>query len=255
MDKQITPLFSIVTVTYNAADTILLTLDSVGEQTFTDYEHLIIDGDSQDRTLDLVKNHSNPRISYISEKDCGIYDAMNKGLSMAKGKYVIFLNAGDRFPTPCTLQHYTDKIEANDYPGIVYGQTRLVNLKGEYVGERHLKAPEILTLDSFKNGMVVCHQAMAVNLKIALLFNLKYKYSADYEWTILCLQHSRKNVYMHETTVDYLCEGTTTAHHKESLLERMRIMCTYFGTLPSLFRHIKFAVRYLIRRPTAKTIQ
>lgn len=255
MNNRDQPLFSIITVTYNAADTILPTLESVGRQTFCDYEHLIIDGESSDDTTGIVKRHPNPRISLLSEKDCGIYDAMNKGLSMSTGQYLIFLNAGDRFPTPDTLRHYADKIHENDYPGIVYGQTRLVDIAGNYIGERHLRAPESLTLDSFKNGMVVCHQAMAVNCKVALLFNLKYKYSADYEWVIVCLQHSRKNVYLPEVTVDYLCEGTTTAHHKESLRERMRIMCTYYGTVPTLLRHIKFAARYLKRRTKAKNIQ
>lgn len=253
--NESTPLFSIITVTYNAADTVGPTLDSVSKQTFGDYEHLLIDGLSSDETINIIKRHSNPRIHLLSEKDCGIYDAMNKGLSIATGQYVIFLNAGDRFPNPDTLQHYAEKIHDNDYPGIVYGQTRLIDCKGEYVGERHLKAPEHLTLDSFKNGMVVCHQAMAVNTKIALLFNLKYKYSADYEWAIVCLQHSRKNIYLPEVTADYLYEGTTTVHHKESLYERMRIMCTYYGILPTILRHIKFAVRYLLRSRNTKSIQ
>ncbi|MDE6692008.1 MAG: glycosyltransferase [Muribaculaceae bacterium] len=249
------PLFSIITVTYNAAATINATLDSVREQTFEDYEHLIIDGASADSTVEIVNSYNNAKTVVISEKDDGIYDAMNKGLSIAKGEYLIFMNAGDRFPDPRTLSHYASAITENDYPGIVYGQTRLVDINGNYVGERHLKAPERLTLDSFKNGMVVCHQAMAVNHKIALLFNRKYKYSSDYEWVIVCLQHSRKNVYLKENTVDYLCEGATTTHHKDSLYERYCIMCTYYGTIPTLLRHIKFAFRYLIRRRNAKTIQ
>lgn len=249
------PFFSIITVAYNAADTIGNTLDSVGEQIFDDYEHIIIDGDSTDSTIDIVRSHPNRRIISISEKDHGIYDAMNKGLTMAKGEYIIFMNAGDRFPTPLILKHYADTIKDNDYPGIVYGQTRLVDINGNYVGERHLRAPEKLTLDSFKNGMMVCHQAMTVNHKLALLFNLKYKYSADYEWVIVCLQHSRKNVYIDEVTCDYLSEGTTTTHHKESLVERMKIMFTYYGVIPTLFRHIKFALRYMRRRKNAKTIQ
>lgn len=249
------PLFSIITVSYNAYDTIGVTLDSVGEQTYGEYEHIIIDGASTDSTPDIVREHQNPHIFFLSEKDEGIYDAMNKGVSMAKGEYLIFLNAGDKFPTPHTLSHYAQSIIENGYPGIVYGQTRLVDIHGSYVGERHLTAPTSLTLDSFKNGMVVCHQAMAVNKKIAMLFNLKYRYSADYEWVIVCLQHSRKNVYLPEVTVDYLSEGTTTAHHKESLYERMCIMCTYYGTLPTMLRHLKFALRYLLRRKKAKTIQ
>lgn len=255
MSDTSSPLFSIITVTYNAANTIKSTLDSVGEQTYDNYEHLIIDGESTDDTISIIKQNSNPKIFLVSEKDNGIYDAMNKGLSIASGQYIIFLNAGDRFPNHDILQHYAEKIYENNFPGIVYGQTRLVDLNGKYVGERHLKAPDRLTLDSFKNGMVVCHQAMAVNSKIALLFNLKYKYSSDYEWVIVCLQHSKNNIYLPEPTADYLYEGTTTTHHKESLYERMRIMCTYYGTIPTILRHIKFAVRYLLRRRKSKTVQ
>lgn len=255
MKSPCSPLFSIITVVYNAADTIEATLNSVGEQTCQEYEHIIIDGSSTDSTLYIISHHSNPRQKLFSEKDEGIYDAMNKGMTIANGEYFIFLNAGDKFPTPDTLLHYSEAIKANDYPGIVYGQTRLIDTHGRYVGERHLRAPETLTLDSFKNGMVVCHQAMAVNHNIALLFNLKYKYSADYEWAILCLQHSRNNVYLHEATADYLYEGTTSRHHKDSLHERFLIMCIYYGTIPTFFRHLKFAARYLLRRRKSKTIQ
>lgn len=249
------PLFSIITVAYNAAGTIEATIDSVDRQTCIDYEHIIIDGASTDSTIDIIKHHSGSRRYYISEKDEGIYDAMNKGISIAKGEYFIFLNAGDRFPNPDTLLHYSEVIKANYYPGIVYGQTHLIDLDGNYIGERHLRAPETLTLDSFKDGMVVCHQAMAVNHNIALLFNLEYKYSSDYEWAIVCLQHSRKNIYINEVTVDYLYEGTTTRHHKDSLYERFRIMSIYYGTIPTLFRHIKFALRYLLRRRKSKSVQ
>lgn len=255
MQSARSPLFSIITVAYNAASTINATLDSVYGQTFENYEHLIIDGASTDSTVDIVDTYNNPKSVVISEKDDGIYDAMNKGMSIAKGEYLIFLNAGDRFPESHTLAHYASAIIENDYPGIVYGQTRLVDIHGNYVGERHLKAPENLTLDSFKNGMMVCHQAMAVNHKIALLFNRKYNYSSDYEWAIVCLQHSRKNIYLDEYTVDYLCEGATTTHHKESLHERFCIMCTYYGVVPTLLRHIKFGFRYLMRRRRARTIQ
>lgn len=255
MKSPKSPLFSIITVTFNAGATIKATLESVNGQTFDDYEHLIIDGESTDCTMDIVNSYRNSKSVVISEKDDGIYDAMNKGLSIAKGEYFIFLNSGDRFPDSETLAHYASGINANDLPGIIYGQTRLVDIHGNYVGERHLRAPEKLTLDSFKNGMVVCHQAMAVNNKIALLFNRKYKYSSDYEWVIVCLQHSKKNVYLNEITVDYLCEGATTSHHKESLYERFCIMSTYYGVFPTIFRHVKFAFRYLLRRKNAKTIQ
>lgn len=249
------PLFSIITVTYNAESTIGRTLDSVDSQSCTLYEHLIIDGESTDGTSDIVKAHPNPNRHLISGRDNGIYDAMNKGISAAQGHYLIFLNSGDTLHSPATLQRYADKIMDNDYPGIVYGQTRLVDINGNYIGERHLRAPEKLTPDSFKDGMSVCHQAMAVYSKLVAPYNLRYKYSADYEWAIVCLRRSKRNVYIPDVTIDYLSEGATTKHHKESLLERFKIMCIYFGTWPTILRHLKFAIRYLSRRSKAGNIQ
>lgn len=255
MDNTNQPIFSIITPTYNAAHTIKRTLDSVASQTCNLYEHLIIDGKSTDDTVNIVRKYNKSNVFFVSEKDQGIYDAMNKGICMAKGKYLIFLNSGDKFHTIDTLQHYADAIRDNGNPGIVYGQTCIVDDNGNFVGKRHLEAPDVLTLNSFKDGMVVCHQAMAVYHKIAVLYNLTYKYSADYEWTIICLQHSKHNVGLNEVTIDYLYEGVTTAHHKESLKERFKIMCTYYGTIPTVFRHLKFACRYLIRRRHAGNVQ
>lgn len=248
-------LFSIITVTYNAEDTISATLGSVASQTCDLYEHLIIDGASTDRTLEIVRNFDNPGIRLESEPDHGIYDAMNKGISLAKGEYLIFLNSGDRFHSPDILQLYADTIHENDYPGIVYGQTDLVDAQGKYLGPRHLTAPPALTLQDMKKGMVVCHQAMAVYYRIINDYNIHYRYSADYEWVIMCLMHSKHNIYIDRTVVDYLYEGTTTRHHKESLLERYSIMCRYFGTLPTIARHLSFALRYIGRRKNSANIQ
>ena len=156
------PLFSIITVSYNAEKTIPATLKSVSEQTCRLFEYIVIDGASGDNTVGIVNKSGIDNLILISEPDRGIYDAMNKGLGIAKGDYVIFLNAGDSFHSPHTLEIIANAAMDNDYPGIVYGQTQLVNSQRERVGDRHLKAPEILTLDSFKNGMVVCHQAFVV---------------------------------------------------------------------------------------------
>ncbi len=249
------PLFSIITVTYNAAGTIRATLESVDAQTCGLYEHIIMDGCSSDQTLDIVASAHNPRRRTISRPDDGIYDAMNHAISEAKGDYLIFLNSGDRFHAPDILDKYADAIMDNDYPGIVYGRTVIVDSDGRFLGKRHLEAPEVLTRESFANGMVVCHQSMAVLRRIAPFYNTHYRYSADYEWAIICLQHSRQNVYLAETVTDYLNEGTTTAHFRESLLERFRIMSTYYGFFPTLLRHIRFAWRYLRRRRSSANIQ
>lgn len=249
-----TPLFSIITVAWNAEDTILPTLESIGRQTFTDYEYIVIDGASTDRTVDLVKKASIPGTTILSEPDNGIYDAMNKGLEMAHGEYVIFLNAGDSFHAPDTLRTLAGLVEDNERPGILYGQTDIVGADRRRKADRHLIAPEHLNLQSFAEGMVVCHQAFVPLRRITPMYNTDYRFSADYEWCIICLQHSRNNVYAGTTLVDYLDEGMTTANRRKSLIERFKIMCRYYGVLPTVARHLKFIPRYLRRRHLEKSV-
>lgn len=242
------PLFSIITVSYNAASTIPATLASVREQTCRLYEYILIDGASADNTVKLASESGIEPMTIISEKDKGIYDAMNKGLGIATGDYVIFLNAGDSFHSAHTLQLIADAIMDNDYPGIVYGQTQIVDSSRKRIGDRHLTAPADLTLDSFKNGMVVCHQAFIVLRKLVDNYDTRYRFSADYEWCIRCLQRSQRNCYIDRILIDYLSEGVTTANHRASLLERFRIMSHYFGFFPTLFRHVGFFIRNLRRK-------
>lgn len=240
-------LFSIITVTYNAADTIEPTLKSVAAQTCTDYEHIIIDGASRDDTLAICRRYARPQLRVHSEPDSGIYDAMNRGLEKARGEYVIFMNAGDTFHAEDTLAMYA---AASGEADIIYGQTVLVKGAAERVpaGPRHLTAPAVLTAESFRNGMLVCHQAMAVRRAIAPMYDLTYRLSADFDWVIRCLQRSRMNRYIDAVVADYLDEGATTRNHRASLKERYRIMCRYYGTVPTAARHVKFALRNIARK-------
>lgn len=242
------PLISIITVTYNAEKTLPATIDSVDRQSMTDFEHLIIDGASKDSTADIARRACADRRMVFSEPDKGLYDAMNKGISKARGQYLIFLNAGDSFHTSDTLQIIADTIRNNSYPGIVYGQTQLVDADRRRIADRHLTAPENLTYRDFRKGMLVCHQAFVVNSRLVPMFDLQYRYSADYDWCIKCLQHSRKNICIPQIIIDYLSEGLTTGNHRASLIERFRIMCYYYGTIPTIIRHIGFIPRYLSNR-------
>ena len=138
------PLFSIITITFNAAGTLPATLRSVERQTFTDYEYLIVDGASTDGTI-AIAQHSAAVSSVTSEPDKGLYDAMNKGLRKARGCYLVFLNAGDAFHEPDTLQKIADSIEKTD-PDIVYGETALVDSERRFISMRRLQAPERLSV-------------------------------------------------------------------------------------------------------------
>ena len=242
------PLFSIITVTYNAASTLPATLASVKEQSCKLYEYIVMDGVSKDNTVQLATDANIPNARIFSSPDKGLYDAMNKAIDIATGEYLIFLNAGDAFHSPDTLQKIADVIMNHDFPGIVYGQTQLVNANRQRIGDRHLSAPEELTLKIFAEGMLVCHQAFIALRRITGHYDLRYRFSADYEWCIRCLQHSRNNVYIPHTIIDYLSEGLTTANRKASLKERFKIMCYYYGTIPTVLRHLKFIPRFLKQR-------
>ena len=253
-EKPPTPLFSIITVTYNAEKELPATLRSVRQQTFDSLEHLIVDGASSDGTLRIANSGAPGWQRIVSSPDKGLYDAMNRGLDMASGEYGIFLNAGDAFHSPHTLKLLADAIIDNDFPGVVYGQTDLVDAERRKVASRHLTAPPDLTYDSFKEGMVVCHQAFVVLRRIAGHFDLRYRFSADYEWCVRVLQHSRSNCYVDEVLVDYLMEGMTTRNRRASLVERFRIMCYYYGTIPTIRRHFGFIGRFLRRRRLEKRL-
>ncbi len=147
------PLISIITITFNAAGTLPITLKSIAEQTFADFEHLVVDGASTDDTILIARRMGRPGVRIVSEPDKGLYDAMNKGLRLARGTYVLFLNSGDRFHAPDTLEAYARAI-GNMMPDIIYGDTDIVNASGQRLGPRHLSDPEILTLESFSHGML-----------------------------------------------------------------------------------------------------
>lgn len=242
------PLISIITITYNAEDCIAPTVRSVAEQTHTDYEHIIIDGASKDSTIAKARAYGSRHLKILSEPDNGLYDAMNKGLAMARGKYVVFLNAGDTFHSPSTLQHYAEAASAN--PDIIYGDTVIVDANRKFLRNRHLSVPDILTTHSFRRGMLICHQAFMVRRALAPSYNTEYRFSADYDWCLRCIMKSRPGARrnLHETTIDYLDNGLTEKNKLASLFERFRIMKLHYGLSAAILAHLSFIPRGIIRK-------
>ena len=242
-----TPLFSIITVTFNAAKEVESTLRSVKSQSFTDFEYLVADGASKDNTVEIIKSYDVPGTKIVSEPDGGLYDAMNKSIRRAKGEYLIFLNAGDSFYDENTLKIIAETAKKYN-ADIVYGQTELVNGKGKKIGMRHLTAPEKLTFKSFRKGMLVCHQAFVARRSIMGEYDLKYRFSADYEWCLRCLKASKGNAYTGTTVIKFLSGGTTAKNRKKSLKERYCIMCEYYGSVSTFFYHLAFVPRFIISK-------
>lgn len=231
---------SIITISYNAEAVIFPTLQSVEAQTYPYIEYLVIDGASSDGTVSLVKRISS-KAKIISEPDRGIYDAMNKGLCLAKGDYIWFLNAGDSLPTPQTVAEVVSLIESKEpQPDIIYGDTMIVNAQRKELHLRRLRPPRNLTKAHFINGMLVCHQAFIVRKDIVLPYDLRYKLSADYDWCLRMLERSQSTQQIDAVIAHYLEGGISQKRHWESLRERFTIMRNHFGLLPTIGKHVSF---------------
>jgi glycosyltransferase involved in cell wall biosynthesis len=122
-----TPKFSIITVTYNAEKVLEDTIQSVISQTYHHIEYIIVDGASKDGTLSIINRYRSRIHTVVSEPDKGLYDAMNKGIALASGDYLCFLNAGDCFHEDDTLQQMVHTINGNELPDILYGETAIVD--------------------------------------------------------------------------------------------------------------------------------
>ena len=249
MHNHLTPKFSVITVCYNAQATIEDTIQSVIAQTYHHVEYIIVDGASKDRTLSIINRYRDRITTVVSEPDKGLYDAMNKGLRLATGDYVCFLNAGDSFHEDDTLQQMVHTLrELTELPDVLYGETELVDAEGHFVRMRRLQAPEHLTWRSFRHGMLVCHQAFFAKRTLAEPYDLRYRFSADFDWCIRIMKKSKVLHNTHLTLIDYLEEGMTTRNHKASLHERFRIMAKHYGWLSTVVHHAWFVVRAVIKK-------
>ncbi|WP_277120764.1 glycosyltransferase family 2 protein [Bacteroides ndongoniae] len=249
MHNHLTPKFSVITVCYNAQATIEDTIQSVIAQTYHHVEYIIVDGASKDRTLSIINRYRDRITTVVSEPDKGLYDAMNKGLRLATGDYVCFLNAGDSFHEDDTLQQMVHTLrELTELPDVLYGETALVDAEGHFVRMRRLQAPEHLTWHSFRQGMLVCHQAFFAKRTLAEPYDLRYRFSADFDWCIRIMKKSKVLHNTHLTLIDYLEEGMTTRNHEASLHERFRIMAKHYGWLSTVAHHAWFVVRAMIKK-------
>lgn len=247
--QHLHPKFSIITVTYNAGKVLEDTIQSVITQTYKNVEYIIVDGKSTDGTMDIVNRYREHIHTIASEPDNGLYDAMNKGIDLATGDYLCFLNAGDELHEDDTLQLIVHSLNGEkELPDVIYGETAIVDEEGHFLRMRRLSTPEHLTWKSFQHGMLVCHQAFMPRRDLAVKYNLKYRFSADFDWCIRIMKKSRVLHNTHLTIIDYLNEGMTTRNHKASLKERFHIMCHHYGTASTIMRHMGFAVRMVYKK-------
>ena len=190
------PLVTIVTVTFNPlADArefyLRQCIESVHAQSYKNIEHLIVDGGSTDGTVDVLNEYAEKGwIRYISESDTGIYDAMNKGIQLAQGSYVAFLNSDDYYHNPLAVELSVEALEKNG-ADFSYGAALYVDTNGKVVDQNHPHhAPDISTVF---HCMPFCHQTMFTRRTVFLdgnMFDTSYKIAGDYDLLIrMCLQN------------------------------------------------------------------
>jgi len=241
------PCLSVITIVYNNVKDIERTMLSVLNQTYPNIEYIIIDGASTDGTKDIVYQYKSRLAQFISAPDKGIYDAMNKGIGLATGDYLLFMNSGDEIYAPETVSEVFATAKAAD---IYYGETEMFNDKWESLGQRRHHAPENFSWESFRFGMSISHQAIYVKRDIAEPFDLNYKYSSDIDWIIKAAKNASSIVNTHLYVAKYLVGGISKKKHLASLKERFRIFTKYYGLIPNLINHAVIALnltRYFIR--------
>lgn len=191
--------FSIITVVYNDKEGLVKTIKSVLSQSFLDFEYIVIDGASTDGTIDFIRQYESGIKKWITEPDKGIYDAMNKGIFMASGEWIIFMNAGDEFVSDHTLQEVIDHIKDDNLEnfGVIYGDCIFVTSIAEKYGKAwnpFFKQKKYIPEKGF------CHQSSFVRNELAKNnnFDLKYKICGDFYmmWNIYKQGYMFKHVPM-----------------------------------------------------------
>jgi glycosyltransferase involved in cell wall biosynthesis len=235
------PLVSIITVVYNSEQFIEKTIQSIIRQSYPNIEYIIIDGGSTDKTLEIIKKYEKNISKWISEKDNGLYDAMNKGLIMANGKYVWFINSGDQIYSANTLVQALNALET--FPDIIYGETEIIDKDGRNIGMRRHSAPENLSWKMLSKGMLVCHQSVIIKKEISENYNLEYKHSSDFDWLIRVLKKSSSIHNSGLVLSKFLEGGKTSKTLIPGLKERFRIMKTYYGLITTILEHFAMIFR------------
>tara|TARA_B100001989_G_C24515085_1_gene452647 strand:- start:124 stop:900 length:777 start_codon:yes stop_codon:yes gene_type:complete len=234
---------TIVTVVYNDLNAFKVTHKSICNQSFLDIEWVVVDGGSTDGTLDYIKAHQLDITTWISEPDNGIFDAMNKGISLASGQWINFMNAGDTYRNESTLHSIFSQDNLKHYD-FIYSDMFLIDKHNQPV--RPIKA-EKLTKYTITKGMIACHQGMFVRLKHCPLYNPDYIYQGDLHWTmdILNAISLDRILYFPYETVVYKSDGFSNQQLFKQLSAHLSLIITRYGYFRLIYTSPRLCRRYL----------
>lgn len=238
---------SVVTVCFNAAGTIHTTLDSVRAQTWRPLESVVVDGGSKDGTQAIVARYSDVTGTVVSEADKGIYDAMNKGIGLARGEIIHFLNADDSFVDEGVVEAAACIFTAEPDVDLVYGDAVYRSTDGPMLRRfARVNADNLLYGD-------LCHQAVFARRRVFEYvgrFNLDYRINADYDWLLRVFRGGVKVRYLPCAVVNYDSGGMSAANLSLTRAERLRVRLQY--TSRRAYRIGEFG--YRLRRKVLTTL-
>lgn len=244
------PKVSVITVVYNAVQLLPGTIEAVLGMNYPNLEYLIIDGGSTDGTLAAIDRERHRIARVVSEQDTGIYDAMNKGIALAQGDYLWFLNAGDKPATPDVLNQLFGSGLRPDY---VFGNTNLVDAVGTVLNVA--RAPATLHWRAMARGMQVSHQSFLVRRGIAPRYDLQYRYIADQKWIIDILRATNAGLNANAVLSSYLLGGLSHTLFSRFVKEKIRYSFAELGwaraaliTMEDLLKAGKFYISTARRR-------
>ncbi len=236
------PFLSVITVSFNAMDTLPQTLASLANQDEKDFEHIIVDGGSKDGTVAFLQQQNDPNLRWISEADTGIYNAMNKGISMARGEVISFLNADDSY-FPDTISSVKKAFQTDT--DIVYGNLRKERLlRGKW---HHRK--EFPDLEKMPQTMGIFHPATFIRKTLfdqLGLYDEQYRFSADYEWLLRAYLSGARFYYLNQTLAIFRVGGVSTlncASYVEGLAILERHQTGYAHEMRNLVQKCRKKIR------------
>jgi glycosyltransferase involved in cell wall biosynthesis len=221
------PILSIITINFNNAIGLEKTINSVAIQTFNDYEYIIIDGGSSDESVNVIKKYSRVN-NWVSEKDNGIYDAMNKGILKAQGEYLLFLNSGDFLIDSKSLENVFSMNYSQD---IIYGDMK-INWGNNHSTIGHM--PKKITLEHMIKD-TVWHPVSFIKKELFEkwgLYNTDYKIVADYEFFFRTIIAKNATTFHCEIPItEYNVEGVSSlpANKQRELEERLLVLKSYLS--------------------------
>lgn len=243
---------TIITVCFNAAKFIEKTIQSVLTQTDANIEYIIVDGDSTDDTLAIISKYSGRINKIVSEKDAGIYDAMNKGIALATGDVIYFLNADDCFVDENVVADVARAFQENDTRMLVYGNVVLVGAP-EGFDFAPAKAFQSRSITELLHNSY-CHQAIFARKSLFIdvgIFNCQYKLAADYDWIVRSFKYNREGFFfLNREIAFYSYFGQS---RQQDVVTRKEKKDIQFRTLLSL-EFLWYYFRYVFVRGLKKDI-